>query len=593
MPLLRSWALLRRYLRPQWAKVFCLALLLLTGTGLQLAGPQLLRRAIDTARTGAQPAPPLAPPGHAVDPLLLAAGLYLGVTCVAYGLNIVATYAGEDVAWTATNALRADLTAHCLGLDLAFHQAHTPGELIERLDGDVQALARLFSQLVLHVAGNLLLLAGVLVALWHAEPRVGLTAFLLAGAALLALTRLRTTGVTAWRAEREASASLYGFLEERLAGTVDLRASGATGNALHRTAGMMETHFLAEVEAWRRTALPRTLVAVLSVLATALALGLGGWLTQRGTITLGTLALIYAYTTTLFAPLFRIGTEVEHLQAAEASIRRIDELARQRSTLGGGAARLPGGPLAVDFEGVTFGYAGRHAPVIHDLTFHLAAGRSLGLLGRTGSGKTTVTRLLLRLYEPQAGTIRLGGRTLGSVQQRDLRRRIAVVTQDVQLFSATVRDNVTFFERSIPDERILAVLHDLGLGEWFGRLPHGLDTVIGGDAAAGPMGLSAGEAQLLALARVFLLDPGVVILDEASSRLDPATERLIERAAERLLRGRTAIVIAHRLTTIRRVEEILILEDGRIQEHGGRAALARDPASVFARLWRSGQEGQR
>ncbi|HEX2185889.1 MAG TPA: ABC transporter ATP-binding protein, partial [Chloroflexota bacterium] len=536
------------------------------------------------------------PAGREVDPLLLAAGLYLGVTCVAYGLNIVATYAGEDVGWTATNALRADLTAHCLGLDLAFHEAHTPGELIERLDGDVQVLARLFSQLALRVAGNLLLLAGVLVALWHAEPRVGLTAFLLAGAALLALTRLRTTGVTAWQAEREASASLYGFLEERLAGTVDLRANGATGHALHRLAGLMETHFLAEVEAWRRTALPRTLVAVLSVLATALALGLGGWLTQRGTITLGTLALIYAYITLLFAPLFRIGTEVEHLQAAEASIRRIEELARRRSTLGDGTARLPGGPLAVDFEGVTFSYAGRHAPVIHDLTFHLAAGRSLGLLGRTGRGKTTVTRLLLRLYEPQAGTIRLGGRTLRSVQQRELRRRVAAVTQDVQLFSATVRDNVTFFERSIPDERILAVLHDLGLGEWFRRLPHGLDTVIGGDAAAGPagpMGLSAGEAQLLAFARVFLLDPGVVILDEASSRLDPATERLIERAVERLLRGRTAIVIAHRLGTIRRVDEILILEDGRVQEHGGRAALASDPASAFARLWRSGQEGQR
>ena len=177
----------------------------------------------------------------------------------------------------------------------------------------------------------------------------------------------------------------------------------------------------------------------------------------------------------------------------------------------------------------------------------------LGVLGRTGSGKTTLARLLLRLYDTQAGAIRVGDVPVQEAVLHDLRQHIGMVTQDVQLFHATVRDNLTFFNSSIPDERIRAVLDDLGLTAWFHSLPDGLDTELGSDGE----GLSAGEAQLLAFTRVFLADPGLVILDEASSRLDPATEQLIERAVSKLLAGRTGIVIAHRLGTIQRADEIL------------------------------------
>ncbi len=168
----------------------------------------------------------------------------------------------------------------------------------------------------------------------------------------------------------------------------------------------------------------------------------------------------------------------------------------------------------------------------------------------------------------------------------DLRRHIGMVTQDVQLFAATVRDNLTLFDPDIPDARVLEVLRDLGLYGWFQSLPSGLDTELG--SAGG--GLSAGQAQLLAFARVFLKDPGLVILDEASSRLDPATEQLIERAVDKLLRGRTGIIIAHRLPTVQRADEIVILEEGEILERGPRALLASDPDSHFAHLLRTGLE---
>jgi ATP-binding cassette subfamily B protein len=215
----------------------------------------------------------------------------------------------------------------------------------------------------------------------------------------------------------------------------------------------------------------------------------------------------------------------------------------------------------------------------------LAPGRVLGLLGRTGSGKTTLTRLLFRLYDPTAGAIRLGGVDPRDMRHDELRARVGMVTQDVQLFQATVRDNLTLFDRSISDARIVAILEELGMRPWLNTLSLGLDTEL---SAGG--GLSAGESQLLAFARVFLQDPGLVVLDEASSRLDPATERLIERAVDKLLKGRTGIIIAHRLATVQRADEILILNRGRIAEHGAREQLACDPASRFATLLRVGMD---
>jgi ATP-binding cassette subfamily B protein len=212
------------------------------------------------------------------------------------------------------------------------------------------------------------------------------------------------------------------------------------------------------------------------------------------------------------------------------------------------------------------------------------------LLGRTGSGKTTLTRLLFRLYDPDQGAVCLGSDdTLTDIRQLPLyalRQRVAMVTQDIQLFHASVRDNLTFFDRTLSDDVIVASIRDLGLGKWFDTLPEGLDTEL----VSGGGGLSAGEAQLLAFTRIFLQDPGLVILDEASSRLDPATESMIEHAVDALIRGRTAIVIAHRLGTVQRADEILILEEGRICEHGPRAELAGDPSSRFYSLLQAGLE---
>ena len=210
----------------------------------------------------------------------------------------------------------------------------------------------------------------------------------------------------------------------------------------------------------------------------------------------------------------------------------------------------------------------------------------LGLLGRTGSGKTTLARLLLRLYDPTEGRVCLNGTPLTDATVDEVRQRVALVTQEVQLFQASVRDNLTLFNPVHLRRDHPAALADLELASWLESLPEGLDTEL----SAGGGGLSAGQAQLLAFARVFLADPDLVILDEASSRLDPATEQHIERAVDRLLENRTGIIIAHRLNTVQRADEVLILEDGTIRESGERAQLADDPNSHFHHLLQTGME---
>jgi len=589
-------ALLATYLKPQSRQVAILAVLLCVSIALQLVNPQLVRSFIDTAT-----ATTVSAASGGTANLTLVAVLFIVVALTQQGLAVVATYVSERLGWTATNALRADLALHCLRLDLSFHKGRTPGELIERIDGDVTALANFFSQFVVQVLGSLLLLLGVLAMLWTVDWRISLALAVLAAVVLLGMNAVRTIAIPYWTADRQTSAALFGFIEERLAGTVDIRSSGAQPYVMRRLYEYLRDRLRAGSRARVVGTFTWCVPIVGFALGNALAFSLAAVLFHAGSLTLGAAFLVYYYTQLLFHPLNLISNQLDDFQKASAGMVRVQELFDTRSALvdapdepgatdkpgvpNASGPSFPAGALAVEFDGVDFGYDPAD-PVLHDLSFHLEPGRVLGLLGRTGSGKTTIARLLLRLYDPTAGTIRLGGVDVRQARRSDVRRRIGMVTQDVQLFRATVRDNLTFFDRAIDDARITAALDELGLLDWLRGLPRGLDTMLGANGG----GLSAGEAQLLAFARVFLRDPGLVILDEASSRLDPATERLIERAVDRLLRGRSGLIIAHRLATVRRADAILILDDGRIGEYGARIHLAGDPDSRFSGLLRTGAE---
>lgn len=568
--------LLARYLGPQKARVITLGVLLFANIGIQLINPQIIRRFIDHTQSGADTA------------TLTRLAIIFIVAAVTHQLiETIGTYLSENISWTSTNSLRSDLARHCLNLDTAFHNTHTPGEMIERIDGDVNALGNFFSRFILQILGNAILMVGILIALFVEDWRAGaaLTTFIALMLALL--LSLRNVAVPHWEASRESSAQLFGFLEERLDGTEDIRASAGKPYVLRRFFELTRGWFQREVKAALMISLVFNSSLVMFSIGNAIAMAIGAYLYQIGDASIGTVYLLFHYTNMLVRPVERITSQMSDLQKAGASIGRINTIMNERSTiLDGPGTPIPAGPLSVKLDDVTFSYTGSD-PVIKNLDLSLAEGSILGVLGRTGSGKTTIARLLLRLYDTDQGTISIGGVDVRDMKLDELRERVAIVTQNVQMFHATVRDNLTLFDPAIEDEQINDVIASLGLTEWIASLPHGLDTMIttGGD------GLSAGQGQLVAFARVLLIkDPDLVILDEASSRLDPATEQLVERSVGRLLEGRTAIVIAHRLGTVQRADEILIIEDGEILEQGPRADLASDTTSRFHHLLKTGLE---
>ena len=590
VPIRQYYELLSTYLRAQWRWVAVLALLIVVTIGLKLINPQIIRVFIDTLSEGKD-----------LSSHIRLALLFFGIAILTQALSVAATYVGETVAWTATNALRLDLLEHALHLDATFHKDHTPGKMIERIDGDVATLSNFFSRFTIDVVGNGILVAGILALLFREDWRIGLPILGFSIITLFLLIWIRKLAVPYWTKYRKLSAEFFGFLGESISGREDTRGNGAVGHIMRKFYGFVQRMFPVRLRSslggygmWMAN-------VGLFAFGHAIAFGVGATLWRASLITIGTVYLVFHYTELLRGPISEIRTQITDLQRAEAGIRRIRSLLDTQSRLHDtGTLQLPAGPLSVSFQEVSFAYEAARTditdqdedrepdmvPALHNISLSLEPGSTLGLLGRTGSGKTTLARLLVRLYDPQQGDIRVGGMRVESVQIADLRRSVRKVPQEVQLFRATIRDNVRLFDQTVNDARVLAALENLGIREWVLSLPDGLDTMLAADGG----GLSAGQGQLIALGRAFLADPGLVILDEASSRLDPATEDLLETAVDRLLENRTAIIIAHRLSTVERADQILILDDGQIAEFGMRDELAANPRSRLSHLLQAGME---
>lgn len=599
--------LISTYFKPFWKQALLLFLLLISGIILRLINPLILQSFIDSVLGGN--------PGSGLIKDALA---YLGIAITIQILALGETYLATNLGLLSTNHLRTDLSLHCLKLDLPFHNQHSPGEMIERVDGDAGTLGNFFSRFIIEIVGSVILMIGILIMMFRIDWRVGATFSTFALITLLIMGRLRDVAVPHFRKARQATAELFGFLEERLSGTEDVRGNGATGYVMRRLYEQSRPVLRRWVKAGAIGSSAFGSTWILFTIGTTVSLALGVYLYQKGLITIGVVYLIFRYAELLNQPLESINRQFQDLQQAGASAIRILDLMSLTSAIqDNGQILIPGSQaLAVQFEGVSFAYEPSvdklnpteiskpvEAPsladnfnlpdekkvalsdkVLENITFNLPPGVILGLLGRTGSGKTTLTRLLIRFFEPMHGAIRLGGVRLPEIPLAVLRQRIGLVTQEIQLFNASLRDNLTLFDPSIPDERILETLKQLRLMDWYHSLAEGLETKL----EPGGSRLSAGEAQLLAFVRVFLRDPGLIILDEASSRLDPATEARLDHAIEQLLRGRTAIIIAHRLGTVQRADRIMILENGSQLEYGEREHLIADPESHFSELLRTG-----
>ncbi|WP_145317787.1 ABC transporter ATP-binding protein [Paenibacillus xylanexedens] len=571
----RSMSWLLRYLKPVKGRLAVLLIMLLTSTGLQLLNPQIIKRFIDTAASGG-----------VLTNLIQLAGLFLVVAVINQLITVAVSYLGNDVAWRATNQLRGDLLKHCLRLDMRFHNVKTPGEMIERVDGDVTSISNFFAMFIVQVIGSFVLLAGILGFMFSVNVPIALVMTVFTLLSILFMVFIRNLGVDSSKNERAASATLFGLIEERIAGIEDVQANGHVPYVMNRFYRTMRTVFRKGRKAWLLRVIPWNTTVVLFALAVTAVLLLGVHYYMEGLISIGTLFLIYQYTQMLNDPIEMLGDQVQEFQKAKSGMLRSRELLSMQSVIEEGTEeQLPEGPLGLEFSQVHFSY-NQDKPVLQDINFAIKPGERLGIIGRTGSGKSSLSRVLLRLYNLDRGTIRVGGTDITKLSLQALYRRVGMVTQDVQLFDGTLRDNLTLFNGDVSDHMIKETTDRLGLSQWIDSQPAGLDTYL----AAGGASLSAGEAQLFALTRVFLTEPSLVILDEPSSRLDAATEGMLQSAIDQLMKQSTGVIIAHRLATLEKVDRIMVLGDGKVLEFGAREELASNPASHYARLLITGRE---
>lgn len=568
-----SWLL--KYLKPVKGKLVVLLVMLLTSTGLQLLNPQIIQRFIDTAASG----------GILAD-LLKLAGLFLLIAVMNQLITIGVSYLGNDVAWRATNRMRGDLLKHCLRLDMRFHNVKTPGEMIERVDGDVTSISNFFAMFIVQVIGSFVLLAGILGFMFTINVPIALVMTVFTLISILFMVVIRNLGVESSKNERAASASLFSLIEERIAGIEDVQANGHVPYVMNRFYRTMRTVFLRGRKAWMLRVIPWNTTVMMFIISVTVVLLLGVHYYIEGMISIGTLFLIYQYSQMLNEPIELLGDQVQEFQKAKSGMLRSRELLSLRSEIQDGIEeKLPDGPLGLEFHQVYFSY-NEDKPVLQNITFEVKPGERLGIIGRTGSGKSSLSRVLLRLYNLDQGTIRIGGTDITKLSLQALYRRVGMVTQDVQLFDGTLRDNLTLFNSDVSDDIIRQTTERLGLSQWIDTQSEGLDTHL----TAGGASLSAGEAQLFALTRVFLTEPSLVILDEPSSRLDAATESVLQSAIDELMKRSTGIIIAHRLATLEKVDKIMVLGGGRLLEFGFREELASDPSSHYARLLVTGRE---
>lgn len=543
---------------------------------LPLAGPLLIAKFIDDAADGASSR-------H----LLFLASAYVAMGLARQLMAVAVAWTAADLAWTVTNELRSRLTRHVMRLDLAFHRATSPGELVSRVDGDVTALSDFVSRFAVKAVAAVVTLLGLIVIVLWRDPLIGLGLAVYLGIAIVTVYSLRNRAVDEAATEQATNGRMLGEVEERLTGADDLRSNGSGSHAVATFQRASAAVLRSTIGRERQGVALWIISNAVFVIGGLVVLAIDAALLQRGTITLGTAYLLFQYTQILRKPLSELADETERVQRAAGGMIRTLQLLDESSTIDdSGTTALPSGPLGLELESLSFHYDDEddELRVIDDVTLSLPAGSSIGVLGRTGSGKTTLARLLLRLVEPTDGTIRLGNVELDRIALAELRARTGVVSQDVHLFAASIRDNLTLFDESVDDADVREALASLDLLTWVEAMPDGLDTELG---PAGS-GLSAGEGQLIALTRLFLRSPDFVLLDEASSRIDPETEARVTTAIDRLLNGRTAVVIAHRLSTVERLDQILVLDRGRAVEVGPTAQLRDDPSSHYARFLAAG-----
>ena len=555
------------YLRPYALPVAGAVALLMLASALAVVGPYLTKIALDEA----------IPRGDG-DQLAFLAILFLTANALVfvfgYAQALLTTWLGQRVMYD----LRTQIFARLQRLDLAFHDRNPVGRLMTRITSDVETLNELFGSGLVTVFGDVFTLLFIVVAMLQLDAELALVTFsvlpFVAWAAFVFRSRIRA----AYRDIRVRLARMNAFLHERFTGIRIVQLFNREKADLERFKVLNDDYLGAHLRSITYYALFFPIVQLLTAVALALIIWYGGGALVQGAVTIGVLAAFLDYARRFYQPIQDLSDKYNLLQGAMASSERIFRLLdHEPRILDPPRPRLfpIGTPGEIRFEKVWFAYGGPSPGggdpewVLRDVSFTVAPGEKLAIVGHTGAGKTTLVSLLMRFYEPQRGRILLDGVPIDRLRVRDLRRRMGLVLQDVFLFRRSVAYNVRLGSSAIDDERVASALEAVGATPVVRRLAHGAAQELGERGAS----LSVGERQLLSFARALAFDPGILLLDEATSSVDSEIETRIEEATDRMMRGRTSLVVAHRLSTVRRADRILVMHRGRLAEEGTHAEL--------------------
>jgi len=564
-----------RMLRPYRRDVRGAFALVVVSCGAILAGPYMLKLGIDRGIKRGN--------GRALD---LAVAIYVVVAVIQYLAArtqvLLVSRAGEGF----LRDLRVRVFDHLLRLSMPFYDREKAGVVVSRMTSDVDSLQELVQQGLLQLAQSVLLIAGSAIFLLVVSPKLLLICLIPVPLVILASVKFQRDSNAAYLTIRDRIGLTLSALQEGISGVRVIQAYNRQGEQVDRFAGHNRRLYRAHmrsvfVQAWYLPVIEGSALA-----CTALVIGLGGRMVIEGSVPVGTIVFFVLTLSNLFDPVQQLSQLFNTVQSSGASLHKLFELLDTPVDLSErpDAVELPAhGVLRV--EGLSFGYADGD-PVLRDVDLVLPAGEKLALVGPTGAGKSTLAKLMARLYDPTSGRVTFDGIDLRDARLHSLRTRITVVPQEGYLFAGSIRDNVRIGRPDATAADVEAALSSLGLLERFRALPHGLDTEVRERGSS----LSAGERQLVSLARAALADPAVLVLDEATSSLDPGTEILVETALERLVAGRSVIVIAHRLTTAERSDRVGVVAEGRLVELGSHAELVAQGGhySALYRSWVSG-----
>jgi ATP-binding cassette subfamily B protein len=542
-----------RMLRPHAGQVAVALVMVVLWTFTVLAGPWLVRYGIDE---GIKPSDE--------GPLNLAVAAYVVVAGLAYVTNRVQIRLISTVGEQFLRDMRTRVFDHLQRLSMPFYDRSKAGVLVSRMTSDVDSLAELIQMgLAMFVSNSLLLVVSILV-LASVSWQLLAVCIVALPPVVLASIKFQRDSNEAYLDVRDRIGSTLSHLQEGISGVRVVQAYGREETEISRfrqgNRRLYDSHMRSVIiSAWY---LPVIELAAWGT--TALALGFGGWWVHEGWLTVGTVAFFVLALSNLFEPVQQLSQLFNMVQSAGAGLHKLYELLDEPIEVDErpGAVDLPArGDVVV--EDVSFAY-GDGPPVLRDVSLRIPSGSRLALVGPTGAGKSTLAKLVARLYDPTDGTVSLGGVDLRDATLETLRRRVVVVPQEGFLFNASIRDNVRIARDGATDPEVFAALDAVGALDRFAGLPEGLDTEVQERGSR----LSAGEKQLVSLARAALADPAVLVLDEATSSLDPGTEALVEAAVDRLLEGRTVVVIAHRLSTAERADMVGVVDDGHLAELG-------------------------